>query len=462
VTTHATAPATGNPTQKSGSRFWKFSAVLGVSVAVGSAFYLQLITPEGVKSAFAQITTVEKKAGEGSAKTAKYTSTDDDKPKGSWNGLVAVTSDEEVAIGFNHVKALEQKDPIRLELTGRTAYDPNTVSRIRPRFDTRVETVFANLGQEIHKGDPLVELYSVDLATAKSDFQVKYVQWQHDVRLLTLREQLIKTGAISNQLFVDTQNDEQKSRLDFNLARDKLALLYEVPKDEIDPLLVGLQDKLIGQEKFGSLTHKAKMTIRSKTDGVVIDRNVVVGSYYESTDVLMEVAPIDHLHVLLNVYELDQDKVKVGMNLMIHFPFLEKDITGKVEYVASQVSKDNRAVKVRASVNNPGGRLKSDMLVTASLEIPPRVGQTVIPRLAMVALNGNDYVFVRDTGAEGSKDPKTKEYRRVKVQVAQENADNVVIASGLKGGDDVVTNGSLILSQLYEDRAMTVTGVPAR
>jgi len=35
------------------------------------------------------------------------------------------------------------------------------------------------------------------------------------------------------------------------------------------------------------------------------------------------------------------------------------------------------------------------LLVKALLEIPPVPGHTVIPRLAMVAINGNEYVFVR-------------------------------------------------------------------
>ena len=76
-----------------------------------------------------------------------------------------------------------------------------------------------------------------------------------------------------------------------------------------------------------------------------------------------------------------------------------------------------------------------------------------------------DCVFVREpqtaepsAGTEGG----SRKFRRVKIQVAQENADYVVVADGLKGGQDVVTNGSLILSQLYEDQAMTSTGLAAR
>ena len=457
MTTLSPPRTVGKPIRKTRPMIRKLTGLLVLALGIGGAFYFRLITPEGVKETFKQVT-----GGAGHAAPASEAiEIVDVSTKGPWDGTVTVNEAEEKAVGFNIVPVLAQKEPIRLELTGRTAYDPYKLNKIRPRFDTRVERVFAELGQKISKGDPLVELYSTDLASAKNDFQIKYVNWQHDLRLLTLREQLIKTGAISNQLFVDTQNDEQKSKLDFTLAHDKLSIFYEIPKDEIDPLLLGLKDKPVDKANFGNLTEKAKLTIRAKADGIVVDRTVVPGNYYESTDVLIEVAPLDHLWVLVNVYELDQDKVKEGMKMQIHFPFVETNVTGRVDNIATQVSKDTRAVKVRASIPNPGGRLKSEMLVTARLEIPPMEGHTVIPRLAMVALNGSDYVFVREPGSVETGPAKVNKYRRVKVQVAQENADYVVVAKGLSAGQEVVTNGSLILAQLHEDRSMTMTGMPA-
>ncbi len=116
-------------------------------------------------------------------------------------------------------------------------------------------------------------------------------------------------------------------------------------------------------------------------------------------------------------------------------------------------------MQVRASIRNPGGKLKSDMLVKVFLEIPPVKGMTVIPRLAMVVLNGSEYVFVK-TGSAGS--PGTAQFARRTVTVAQENSDHVVIASGLEAGETVATSGSLVLAQLYEDLQMVATGMPLR
>jgi membrane fusion protein, heavy metal efflux system len=91
------------------------------------------------------------------------------------------------------------------------------------------------------------------------------------------------------------------------------------------------------------------------------------------------------------------------------------------------------------------------------LEIPPIRGQTVIPRLSMVVMNGNEYAFIRKPRT-GPKDPE--KFERHKIVPAQERSDIVVVASGLNPGEEVASNGSLILSQLFEDQQMVETGMP--
>jgi cobalt-zinc-cadmium efflux system membrane fusion protein len=97
------------------------------------------------------------------------------------------------------------------------------------------------------------------------------------------------------------------------------------------------------------------------------------------------------------------------------------------------------------------------MLVKAILDIKPLPGQTSIPRISMVAINGEAFVFVHKPDSSPGGPEK---FERRKIEVAQENADRVVVAGGLKPGEEVVTNGSLILSQLYEDLRTVDTGLP--
>lgn len=435
--------------------FWKLSAAVIIVVGIGGAVYLSGVTKAQVvhllKSVHPRESAHAVPADTGTRSLSFH------KSHGDWNGVVSIEREQAEAIGLRTTTVEAQSKPIKLELTGRTAYDPDTLTKIRPRFDTQVDKVHATLGQRVKKGDALVDLFSTELAQAKSDFQTKFVQWQHDKRLLDTREDLYKKDAVARQLLVDTRNDEKKSFLDFTLARDKLKV-YKVPDNQIDPLLQGLGDENVDVQHFGKIEDKAKMTLVSPTDGIVIEREVVPGNFYETSSVLMVIAPLDHLWVWVNVYELDQDKVGVGQTMEIQFPYLDQRIQGRVQYVANEVAKDTRAIKIRAQIPNPDSRLKSDMVVKAILDIPPIPGQTVIPRMAMVSINGLDYVFVRLPKPAGKGGPD--QFERRQVSVAQEHSDRVVVQSGLKPGEVVATNGSLILSQIFEDTRTVETGQP--
>ncbi len=430
---------------------WRvFIAVAAASCLAGLA-YFDVYSGGKVRAAvvqIAQLVPIAKSESKTQVEPAKV------EPRAPWDGTVTLTDDEKKALGYNAAVVLKQTKPISLELTGRTDYDQDTLTKVRPRFDALVQKVHAKMGQKVRKGDALVDLFSTELAAAKTDLQVSYVQWRHDLRLYNVRVDLEKTKAIARQVLVDTANDLMKSRLAYATALGKLKI-FEVPDEDVDVLLVDLGDEKISEEKFGKIADKARMTLRAPADGIVITREVVPGNYYESGSLLMTTAPLDHLWVWVNLYAIDQDKVRLGQIMEIDFPFLDDKIRGKVEYIANEVAKDTRAVRVRASIPNLDGRLKSDMVVRAFLEIPPLDGQTIVPRKSVIALNGEEYVFVQS-------EKNANKFERKQIRVAQEKSDFVVVASGLKAGQVVATMGALILAQMYEDEGMIETGLPTQ
>jgi len=374
-----------------------------------------------------------------------------------WDGFVRIGIEDGKTIGLLVTTVEPQTDPIKLPLMGRTDYDPNTLNKIRPRFDTLVVKVLAERGQHVKKNDPLVDLFSTDLAAAKNDFRTAYVQWQHDQRLLEMREKLYTEHAVALQVLVDTRNDENKSRLAYKTSMDKLRV-FGVPEEEIDPLIKSLGDTPKPGE-LHTISDLAKMTRLSPVEGIVIQRDAVPGNLYDNNDVLMVIAPLNHLFVWMNVYETDQAKVSVGQDVEVRFPYMDRTIQAKVQYVASEVSKETRAIQLRASIPNVDGKLKADQLVRAELKIPPVPGQTVIPRQSMVEMNGKGYAFVQK---EHGDSKGIEQFERRQLVVAEEREEHVVVRSGLTAGEHVASTGSLVLAQLYEDQQMVATGMPVK
>lgn len=351
-------------------------------------------------------------------------------PQLTGDGLLSVAAEQQTAFGLRDASVVSQTEPMHLELQGTTGYNPDTLTKVRPRFDALVQSVTVTLGQSVKVGEPLVELYSAQLAEAKSACEVAKTQWEHDQRLLQAREPLARSNTISQQLLLDTRNDEIRSRLQYKVARDKL---------EVYGLSVAEIDALASEEG----AEKARMTIHSPASGVVISREVVPGNIYDPNDVLLVIAPVDRLWVWGNVFESNLALVTVGQTWKVRFPYLDDVAKGQVEYVANQVDLRTHAVRIRGSIANPGGRLKADMLVRTLLEIPPSPGRTVIPRAAMVVADGGYFVFVRKPGS-------TDLFERRKITPVQEKADYVIVGEGLKPSEVVVTSGSLILSQALD------------
>src|SRR4029078_10080447 len=105
-------------------------------------------------------------------------------------------------------------------------------------------------------------------------------------RVLRLDEKRAMTAAVAQQKVIDDQNAENKSRLDYATARDKLRIL-SVPDADVDPLIQNLGDQPAPITALRTVADKARMTLRSRVDGIVIQREVVKGNFYDENDVLM-------------------------------------------------------------------------------------------------------------------------------------------------------------------------------
>jgi cobalt-zinc-cadmium efflux system membrane fusion protein len=316
---------------------------------------------------------------------------------------------------------------------------------VRTQFDSRVDKVLVDLGDKVKIGDPLLELFSNDLADAKSKYEMAVSQWTRDKAMLDTKGPLARENVIPQRNLVEVENDEAQSRLTMKLARDKL-------------LVYGLNAKEIDAAKTEEGEQKAQMTLRSRAAGIVVERTVVQGNNYTSNDALMTIAPLDSLWVRSGVSEMDAEKIEVGEKLRIEFPFADKTIPSKVDYIDKAIDPDTRSARFRATIKNPDGKLKAKQFVRVYAEIPPKPGQTVVPRSAMVSVDRSDFVFVRKPG-------KFNRFERRLIFVANERNDIVIVADptqnqrGLLPGEVVVVTGALILQQIYEDRTMTEGGL---
>lgn len=359
-------------------------------------------------------------------------------------GVIVLTTAQKAALGVDTAEVLAQTEPVKIPVNGVTSYNLDAQNKIRPKFSVVVEKVYVALGQAIKPGDPIVDIYSADLAKAKLDFLSKKLQSDLDQieanRSKSLRDK--QPPSISERELLAAVNTAKQSQQAAEAAEDLLHV-YGLTQAEVEKIKTEEGDQ------------KAKMTMRSLAEGIVVKRDVVVGNRYDDSDVLLNIAPLDHFWVYGSIYPSDAGRVQLGQDWEIYIPFLDQTFRGKVESVSSSVDEKTKTFQIRATVPNLSGRMKADMMIGGNLEIPAFTkARVVVPRLALLSTDGADYVFVSKGG-----DPEQFERRRVRV--IQESSERVIlVADNLKPGERVASRGGLMLAQMYEDANMTETGAP--
>jgi multidrug efflux system membrane fusion protein len=186
-------------------------------------------------------------------------------------------------------------------------------------------------------------------------------------------------------------------------------------------------------------------SLRSPIDGVTGIRQVDIGNLIQanSQQNLVTITQIEPIYVIFTLPEADIDLIRQAM----------KDGTLKVEAYASDdkrklsegvldlidntVDQTTGTVKLKAEFKNTDRALWPGAFVNAHAVLKVvKDGVTVPSAAVQTGPNGGSYVYKIDAASKAMMQPIT---------VVQTEASNVLVGSGLKAGDQVVTAGQFKL-----------------
>lgn len=178
----------------------------------------------------------------------------------------------------------------------------------------------------------------------------------------------------------------------------------------------------------------AQKQVRAPFAGELGLRRVNPGQYLNPGDPVATLTALDRLFVNFTVPQQDFGKLRVGGPVQVSADaFPGRVFQATVNAIEPLVGSDTRNVSVQAVMPNPGAVLRPGMYVTTRLELPPQPDALVVPATAIqTSASGDSVVLVR--GGKAHPAP---------VQAGRRLGDKVVIASGVKAGDVVVTDGQL-------------------
>lgn len=282
---------------------------------------------------------------------------------------------------------------------GTIKLDERRVAVISLRAQSFIESVEnVTTGDHVTKGQPLLKLYSPDIASASAQY-LSVVGDSGGTANLAGRKQLI---------------DGARRRLE-NLA---------VPADVIAD---------IERTKTAPLT----ITWTAPRDGVILERTAVEGMRAMPGDVLFRLADTSVIWVIADVAEQAIDAVKIGAAATIKVRSLPgREFKGSVALIYPQVNAETRTTKVRIELANPDGVLLPEMFADVEIASGAEKPVVAVPNGAVIDTGARQIVFI-DKG-EGRFEP-----REVKVGTHGENFTE--IRNGVGEGDLVVVAANFLI-----------------
>ncbi len=180
-----------------------------------------------------------------------------------------------------------------------------------------------------------------------------------------------------------------------------------------------------------------QLEIKASIDGVIIDRKATTGELVDKAKEIYTISDPTQLWAIAEVKERDIAAVKVGQDATFAAQaFPEEKFHGKVMLIGNQVEAGSRTVEVRIGVDNADGRLKPGMFADVEIVTTMLENVLLVPDGALQTDGEEQILFV-------ALDANRFEKRTVKLGLEQ--SGRVQILSGVKAGENVVTDGSFIL-----------------
>ena len=202
----------------------------------------------------------------------------------------------------------------------------------------------------------------------------------------------------------------------------------------------------VAEAQFESV--RRMLEIHTPIAGIVTSIDVSPGDLAQVGQALATVATTDRLRAKFSVNSEDVALVNVGDDVIVRNEATASSVTGQVVKVASSADPATRSFAVEAVIPNSDGRLNPGTFVHVDYILEELKGVLAVPREAVLTLDNQPTVFA----SVGQK----AEQRRV--ELGPEMSGYVVITSGLKAGDTLVTLGQ---DYLENGLSLNVTEVNA-
>jgi cobalt-zinc-cadmium efflux system membrane fusion protein len=279
--------------------------------------------------------------------------------------------------------------------------------------DVRVQ-----LGDVVSKGQTLAVLKSAEMAGYTKDYISAEADLRSAKRAFESTQDLYKSGLASQKEFEDAQAEYQKA-----IAENKRA------------------GEVVNINKSNDQGYLVKAPI----SGFIIEKSLADNQQVrtDNSTTLFAIADLSDVYVLINIYESDISNIQTGDPVKITtLSYPDKVFTGKIDKIYDVLDPDNKVVKARVKIENPGNKLKPEMFANVTIKAKSGESLSVVNTRGLIFDSDKNYVEVVDGKAK---------VHIQQVDIAKRVEDRAYIRAGLKPGDRIVASRQLYLFESLKD-----------
>jgi len=325
----------------------------------------------------------------------------------------------DAAVPVSVAVVTQQDVPVRLQAIGNV--EAFSTVALKARVDGQIVEVNFREGQEVRQGSVLFKIdprpFEAALRQAEANF-LKDTAQKDQARSQERRyQELLQKNFVSKEAYAQIRTNAETAEA-----------VAQASRAALDNAKLNLE----------------YCTIRSPIDGYTGKVQIQKGNLVKANDVTPLVV-LNQVHPIYVSFAVPEQRLAAIRGYMARGPVTvsaassasEKPAAGVLVFIDNAVDQTTGTIKLRASFQNKDNSLWPGQFVNVSVRLYEQKNAILVPAQAVQNGPEGQYVFV-------VKPDMTTEVRKVTVDRA--DGDNVVIAKGLQGGEQVVTRGQLRLA----------------
>jgi cobalt-zinc-cadmium efflux system membrane fusion protein len=328
----------------------------------------------------------------------------------------------------------ERGFPIEKEAVGSIDFNEDMSVQVFTPYQGRIIALFAEIGDDVKKGQTLFTIDSPDLLQAESTLIAAAGVLQLTTRNLERLRDLYTSRAVSQHDVEQAASDQQTAEGNLRAARDAVRIFGKTDAD-IDRIVA---------DRVADPT----LVVPSPIDGRITARNAAPGLLVQpgSAPAPYSVADISTMWMLANVAETDSPAFRVGQQVQVKLgAFPGRVFDGKITTIGATVDPNTRRVLVRSEVKDPQHELRSGMFANFVIGVGPPARSPGIPIDGVVREgDGTQSIWV-------TADRRRFTKRTVKIGEVRDGYRQIL--EGVQIGELVATEGAIFLSNALDTAA---------